>query len=92
MDNNGTYKSPSVQVGFAGHPRIHVRFTPTLASGLNQVEHWFALISQRQVKRGALRSTIQHERGIREYVNTYNEDPRPFICTKTADAILASLV
>ncbi len=91
MDNYGTHKTPSVKAWLARRPRFHVHFTPTSASWLNQVERWFALISQRQIKRGTHRSTIELERAIREYVSIYNEAPKPFIWTKTADAILASV-
>ena len=91
MDNYGTHKTPSVRAWFARHPRFHLHFTPTSASWLNLVERFFSLISQRQIKRGTHRSTLQLEQSIRSYLKTYNEDPRPFAWTKTADEILASV-
>jgi len=91
LDNYGTHKTPSVKAWLARHSRFHVHFTPTSSSWLNLVERWFALISQRQIKRGTHRSTLELERAIREYLNIYNESPKPFIWTKTADEILASL-
>lgn len=89
MDNYGTHKTPSVKAWLARHSRFHVHFTPTSASWLNLVERWFALISDRQIKRGTHRSTIELERAIRQYLNIYNEDPQPFLWTKSADQILA---
>ena len=68
-----------------------MHFTPTSASWLNLVERFFALLTTRQIKRGAHRSTRELEQAIRSYLNSYNEDPKPFIWTKTADEILASL-
>jgi len=91
MDNYGTHKTPSVKAWLARHPRFQVHFTPTSASWLNQVERWFALLSEKQIKRGTHRSTLELERAIRHYLTVYNADPKPFIWTKTADEILASL-
>jgi transposase len=91
LDNYGTHKTPSVKAWFARHPRFRVHFTPTSASWLNLVERFFALLTTRQIKRGAHRSTRELEQAIRSYLNIYNEDPKPFIWTKTADEILASL-
>ncbi len=91
LDNYGTHKTPSVKAWFARHPRFHVHFTPTSASWLNLVERFFALLTTRQIKRSAHRSTRELEQAIRSYLDIYNEDPKPFIWTKTADEILASL-
>ena len=91
LDNYGTHKTPSVKAWFARHPRFHVHFTPTSASWLNLVERFFALLTTRQIKRGAHRSTRELEQAIRAYLSIYNDDPKPFIWTKTADEILASL-
>ena len=91
MDNYGTHKTPSVKGWLARHPRFHVHFTPTSSSWLNLVERWFALLSERQIKRGTHRSTLELERAIRQYLSTYNTDPKPFVWHKSADEILASL-
>lgn len=91
LDNYGTHKTPSVKAWLARHSRFQVHFTPTSSSWLNLVERWFALISERQIKRGTHRSTIELERAIREYLHLYNENPTPFIWTKGADEILASV-
>jgi len=91
LDNYGTHKTPSVRAGFARHSRFQVHFTPTSASWLNLVERFFALISERQIKRGTHRSTRELEEAIREYLSVHNNDPKPFVWTKTADQILASV-
>jgi len=91
MDNYGTHKTPSVKGWFARHPRFQVHFTPTSSSWLNLVERWFALLSERQIKRGTHRSTLELERAIRQYLDIYNKDPKPFVWHKSADEILASL-
>ena len=91
MDNYGTHKTPTVRAWFARHPRFHVHFTPTSTSWINQVERWFALITEKQIRRGSHRSTIALEIAIRDYLNIYNKNPRPFKWTKHADEILASI-
>lgn len=91
LDNYGTHKTPSVRKWFARHPRFHAHFTPTSASWLNMVERWFGLLSEKQIKRGTHRSTIALEQAIREYLAIHNEKPQPFVWTKTADDILASV-
>ncbi len=91
MDNYGTHKTPTVQRWFARHPRFQVHFTPTSASWLNQVERWFATLTEKQIRRGTHRSTQQLEKAIRAYLDLYNADPTPFVWSKTADEILASI-
>ena len=91
MDNYGTHKTPKVRNWFARHPRFHVHFTPTSASWINLVERWFATLTEKQIRRGTHRSTRQLEQAIRSYLDTYNADPRPFVWSKSADDILASI-
>ena len=91
LDNYGTHKTPAVRAWFARHPRFHLHFTPTSASWLNLVERWFALLSERQIKRGTHRSTTELERAIRQFLSIHNEEPKPFAWTKTADQILDSV-
>ena len=91
-DNYGTHKTPEIQAWLTRHPRFHVHFTPTGSSWINQVERWFADLTRKQLRRGTHRSTLALEKTIREYLKTYNQNPRPFVWTKTADQILASLV
>jgi hypothetical protein len=91
LDNYGTHKTPRVRRWFARHARFHLHFTPTSASWLNLIERWFALLSQKQIKRGTHRSVRALETAIREYLVITNERPKPFVWTKTADEILAKV-
>jgi transposase len=91
VDNYGTHKTALIQRWLAKRPRYHVHFTPTSASWLNLVERFFAEITTRQLRRSAFRSTEDLERTIRRYLDLRNEDPKPFIWTKSADEILASV-
>jgi transposase len=91
MDNYGTHKTASVRAWFARHPRFHLHFTPTSGSWLNLVERWFALLTERQIKRGSHRSTVELERAIRDYLAVYNQNPTPFVWHKTADQIIESV-
>jgi transposase len=92
MDNSSTHKSPMIRVWFAKRPRYHLHFTPTYGSWLNQVERWFALLTQRQIKRGTHRSVRELERAIRAFILHHNRDPKAFQWVKTADEILASII
>jgi transposase len=91
VDNYGTHKTELIRRWLAKRPRFHVHFTPTSSSWLNLVERWFALITEKQLRRAAFRSTSQLEAAIRNYLVVYNEAPKPFNWTKTADEILASV-
>src|SRR5579885_763359 len=91
MDNDGTHKTPTVKRWFERHPRFHPHFTPASSSWINQVERWFAEITRKQIRWGTHRSTWELEQAIRTYLATYNQNPRPFIWTKTADEILDSV-
>ena len=91
LDNYGTHKTPSIQRWLVRHPRYHLHFTPTGSSWINLVERWFATLTERQLRRGTYRSTQELEMALRHYVETYNQDPKPFIWTKTADQILEAL-
>jgi len=91
MDNYSTHKSPLIRNWLAKRPRYQVHFTPTYGSWINQVERWFALLTQRQIKRGAHRNVGELEAAIRQFISVHNEAPKPFIWTKTADSILASI-
>lgn len=88
LDNYATHKTPAIQRWLLRHPRFHLHFTPTGASWINLVERWFATLTDRCIRRGAHRSTRELKRAIQEYLSVNNEDPKPFIWTKTADQIL----
>ena len=91
MDNYGTHKTDAIKRWLLARPRFHVHFTPTSASWLNQVERWFATLTERCIRRGTHRSTQALEKSIRAYVDLNNQEPQPFSWTKTADKILASI-
>jgi len=91
LDNYGTHKTALIGRWLAKHPRYHLHFTPTSASWINLVERFFALLTEKQVRRGAHRSTAELEAAILDYLTIHNEDPKPFVWTKTADQILASV-
>jgi putative transposase len=88
VDNYGTHKHPKVRSWLAARPRFHVHYTPTYASWLNQVERWFALLSQREIRRGSFASTKELIARIEAFVAHYNSRSRPFVWTATADDIL----
>jgi transposase len=90
-DNYATHKTPAVRRWLALHPRVHMHFTPTYSSWLNQVERWFGLLTDKKLRRGAHRSIQALENDIRDWIRTWNENPRPFTWTKTADDILERL-
>lgn len=91
LDNYGTHKTQGIRDWFAKRPRYYLHFTPTGASWISQVERWFGLLTEREVRRGNHRSTSELERMIRHYIATNNEDPKPFIWNKNADQILESI-
>lgn len=91
LDNYGTHKSPIIRSWLAKRPRFHLHFTPTSASWLNLVERWFALLTEKQIRRGVHRSTRELETAIKDYLAIYNDHPKPFVWTKTADQIFASV-
>ena len=91
IDNSSTHKTPTIRSWLARHPRWHVHFTPTSGSWINQVERFFANLTEHQIRRGVHRSTRQLETAISDYIKTVNDNPRPFRWTKSADDILASI-
>ena len=91
VDNYGTHKTALIRKWFAKRPRFHIHFTPTYGSWINLVERWFAELTNKRIRRGVFRSVKELEAAIREYIDVHNEDPKPFVWTKTADQILASI-
>jgi transposase len=90
-DNYGTHKSPAVKAWLAKHPRFHVHYTPTYSSWINQVERFFAYITADLLQRSDHRSVQALEADIRAWIDAWNENPKPFIWSKTADQILQKL-
>jgi len=91
MDNYATHKTALVTRWLAKRPRYHLHFTPTHASWLNQVERWFALLTQRQIKRGSHDSVRALVTAIKTFIEVNNQKPHPFQWVKSADDILRSI-
>ena len=91
LDNLKTHKTRLIHDWLVKRPRFHLHFTPTGASWLNLVECWFALLTRRRLQRGAFTGTGDLEAAIHAYIDETNADPKPFIWTKSADDILASV-
>ncbi len=91
LDNYGTHKTALIHRWLAQRPRYHLHFTPTGASWINLVERLFALLTERQLRRGAHRSTRELETALLGYLEHHNREARPFVWTKTADEILAAV-
>src|SRR5579862_1633055 len=90
-DNYGTHKHAKVRAWLARRPRFHLHHTPTYSSWLNQVERWFALITQQAIRRGSFESVADLKRKINDFVEHYNQHPRPFMWTATAESILTKI-
>jgi transposase len=91
MDNASSHKTKLIQDWFAKRPSWHVHHTPTSSSWINQVERFFALLTDDQIRRGAHRSTAELEAAITAYIDAHNAEPKPFRWTKSADDILAAV-
>ncbi|QSE86081.1 IS630 family transposase [Rhodococcus koreensis] len=90
-DNLATHKTPAVGDWLAKHPRFHVHFTPTGPSWINQVVRWFAFLTDQLLRRGVHKSVAALEKDVRNWIKTWNDDPKPFVWHKTAEEILDSL-
>ncbi len=90
-DNYATHKTDTIQRWLAAHPRFHLHFVPTSSSWLNLVERWFSELTTKLLQRGVHKSVQALEADIRTWIEHWNDDPRPFVWTKTADEILDSL-
>jgi transposase len=91
IDNASTHKTPAVHKWQLRHPRFTFHFTPTSSSWLNLVERWFGELTDKKLRRSAHRSVKELTTDLEAWVNTWNENPRPFVWTKTADEILDKL-
>jgi hypothetical protein len=88
-DNYGTHKTPAIRRCLEQHPRFHAHYTPTYSRWINQVERWFAYLTDDLLRRSDHRSVQALEKDIRNWVAEWNENPKPFIWTKSAEKILA---
>ena len=91
MDNYGTHQTALIRNLLAKRPRFHVHFTPTGASWINLVERFFSTLTTKQIRRGSFRSIRELEGAIKRYLQLHNDNPKPFVWTKTADQILESI-
>ena len=91
LDNAATHKTARIRRWLLMRPRYHVHFTPTSSSCLNLVECWFSILQRRELARGVYRSTYALEQALRQYVTATNTEAKPFVWTKSADEILASV-
>ena len=91
IDNVSSHKTPEIQRRLQRHPRFHVHFTPTYSSWMNLVERWFSELTTKWIRRGTHRSVTELKDSIRHWVDTWNDNPRPYTWHKSADDILDTL-
>lgn len=91
VDNYGTHKHPNVKAWLAQHPRFHLHFVPTSSSWLNLVERWFRDLTTKRLKRGSFANVPELIAAIEDYIAHHNDDPKPFVWTKSADEIIAKV-
>jgi transposase len=91
LDNSSTHKTPAIKKWLLAHPRFELHFTPTSSSWLNLVERWFGELTHKKLRRGTHRSVRALNADIRAWIQTWNDDPKPYVWTKTADQILDSI-
>ena len=91
MDNYGTHKEQQVRAWLKRHPRFVLHFVPTSSSWLNLVERWFGELSRQCIRRGAFFSVADLQKAIREFLDAWNENPKPFVWTATVESIMEKL-
>jgi transposase len=91
LDNSSTHKTPAIQRWLLAHPRFVLHFTPTSSSWLNLVERWFSELTTKKLRRSTHRSVQALNNDIRAWIDTWNDEPKPFVWTKTTDQILDSI-
>lgn len=91
LDNYATHKTVEVNQWLEKRPHWHLHFTPTHSSWLNQVERFFALITNQRIRRGCFRSTSELKQAIEEYIEKHNQNTKPFVWSATADQILGKV-
>ena len=91
MDNYATHKTPAIKAWLARRPHYHVHFTPTSASGINQVERWFAELTRKQIQRGVHISVKALEADIQAFIGQHSQNPKPYKWTKSTNQILAAV-
>jgi transposase len=91
VDNSSIHNTPSIRRWLKRRPRFHVHFIPTYSSWLNLVERWFANLTNDALRRGSHLNVAELEDAIERYIGETNDEPKPFIWTKSADEIVASV-
>ena len=91
LDNSSTHKTPAIKKWLLAHPRFELHFTPTSSSWMNLVERWFGELTTKKLRRGAHRSVRALNADIRAWIAAWNNEPKPYVWTKTADQILESI-
>src|SRR5438128_3644577 len=91
IDNYRTHKHANVDAWLAKHPRFHLHFIPTSSSWLNLVERWFRELTEKAIRRGVFHSVPDLIEAIEAFLAAHNNDPKPFVWTASADAILAKV-
>ena len=91
LDNYAAHQSEPVRMWLIKHPRFEFHFTPTYSSWMNQVERWFSALSTKYLQRSVHNSVRELTKGIKSWTDAWNKDPKPFIWTKSADEIFASM-
>jgi transposase len=91
LDNSSTHKTPAIKKWLLAHPRFELHFTPTSGSWMNLVERWFGELTTKKLRRGAHRSVRALNADIRAWIAAWNNEPKPYVWTKTADQILESI-
>ena len=91
MDNYGTHKEPHVQAWLKKHPRFVCHFVPTSSSWLNLVERWFRELSEKAIRRASFVSVADLQEAIEEFMQAWNQNPKPFIWTATVEDIIKKI-
>ena len=91
LDNYTTHKTEAVKRWLLRHPRFELHFIPTYSSWLNLVERCFAELTRKKLQRSSHTSVQRLERDLREWLEISNEEPKPFVWTKTASEILSKI-
>ena len=91
MDNASSHKTKLIRNWFAKRPHWRTHFTPTSSSWINQVERFFALLAEKQIKRGAHTSVKELIAAIEAFISQQNANPKPLRWAKSADDILATI-
>ena len=91
MDNYGAHGPAEVKAWLAKHPRFVIHYVPTSCSWLNLIEHWFAELANKRIRRSSFYSVDELTAAINEFLVAWNENPKPFVWTATVDSIMAKL-